>query len=191
MLRSLLLLAAFGLALAPATLAQERASDAPRVSPNAHVGQTFGFTNVDVTYGRPAINDRSLFADGSELAPYAEIWRAGANEATTVTFSTDAMVEGQAIEAGTYALFVVPANGAWSVHFNREANQWGAFGHDPALDAVVASVMPQMTTESGRADAVHVRRREQRGRDAAARLGHDAPADPPQRRLRGRTRRDG
>ncbi len=146
MLRSLLLLAAFGLALTPASSAQERASDAPRVSPNAHVGQTFGFTEVDVTYGRPAINDRSLFADGSELAPYGEVWRAGANEATTVTFSTDVMAEGQPLEAGTYALFVVPGDGAWSVHFNREANQWGAFGHDPAQDAVVASIMPQIAT---------------------------------------------
>ncbi len=147
MLRSLLLLAAFGLALTPTTSAQTRSSDAPRPSPNARVGQTFGFTDIDITYGRPATRDRSLFADASDLAPYGEMWRAGANEATTVTFSTDVMVEGQSVPAGTYALFVTPSASEWSVYFNREANQWGAFGYDAEMDAARVTVAPETTTQ--------------------------------------------
>ncbi len=147
MLRSLLLLAALGLALTPTSSAQTRAGDAPRPSPNARVGQTFGLTDVDITYGRPATRDRSLFASGSDLAPYGEMWRAGANEATTITFSTDVLVEGQPLAAGTYALFVKPEASDWTVYFNREANQWGAFGYDAERDAARVTVAPETSAE--------------------------------------------
>ncbi len=147
MLRSLLLVAALGLALSPSAQAQTRVSDAPRPSPNARVGQTFGFTDIDITYGRPATKDRSLFASESELAPYGEVWRAGANEATTVTFSTDVMVEGQPLAAGTYALFVMPDADQWTVYFNREANQWGAFGYDAEMDAARITLAPETSAQ--------------------------------------------
>lgn len=146
MLRLLLLAA---LVFAPAAHAQTRDASAPRVSPNAHLGQTFGFTEIDVTYGRPAARERMLFGDAGTdaLAPYGELWRAGANEATTITFSTDVTVEGQPLAAGTYSLFAIPGADAWTLVFNREAEQWGAMGHDPAQDALRVTVAPQQTPE--------------------------------------------
>jgi hypothetical protein len=147
MLRSTLFLAAAALLLAPATHAQTRDASAPRVSPNARITQTFGFTDIDVTYGRPSARDRVLFADGEALAPYGQVWRAGANEATTVTFSTDVEVEGQPLAAGTYALFTIPGPQSWTVLFNRQADQWGSMGYDEAQDALRVSVTPHTAAE--------------------------------------------
>jgi hypothetical protein len=75
--------------------------------------------------------------------PYGEVWRTGANEATTFTVSKDVTVEGEALPAGTYALFTIPTEEGWTVIFNRAAEQWGAFDHDPAQDALRVEVAPE------------------------------------------------
>ena len=137
MLRALPALALLLLAL-PAS-AQERATDEPRPSPNAVVGQTVGTTDVLVTYGRPSARGRSVFG---ELVPYGEVWRTGANEAATITVSGDVMVEGERLPAGTYSLFTVPGPDEWTVVFNRTAAQWGAFRYDGAEDALRVTVEP-------------------------------------------------
>ena len=137
MLRTLPALALLLLAL-PAS-AQERASDEPRPSPNAVVGQTVGTTDVLVTYGRPSVRGREVFG---ELVPYGAVWRTGANEASTITVSDDVMVEGERLPAGTYALFTVPGEDGWTVVFNRTAAQWGSFRYDEAEDALRVTVEP-------------------------------------------------
>ena len=119
--------------------AQERANDEARSSPNAIVGQTIGTTDVVVTYGRPSVRERDVFGD---LVPYDAVWRTGANEATTVSFSDDVTVEGEPLAAGTYSLFTIPGEGAWTVIFNRTATQWGAFRYDDGEDALRVSVAP-------------------------------------------------
>ncbi|MDX1420164.1 MAG: DUF2911 domain-containing protein [Rubricoccaceae bacterium] len=119
-----------------------RANDEARVSPNALTGQTIGTTNVVVAYGRPSVNGRTVFGD---LVPYGQVWRTGANEATAVHLSEDLHVEGERLPAGTYALFTIPQDdGAWTVVFNRAAEQWGAFNHDPSQDALRVEVTPEM-----------------------------------------------
>ena len=136
------LLAALLLALvAGPSLAQERANDEARPSPNAAVGQTIGTTMAMVQYSRPAVRDREIFGG---LVPYDEVWRTGANEATTVTFSDDVMVEGEMLPAGTYSLFTIPSADTWTVVFNKTAQQWGAFRYDEAQDALRVSVEPMM-----------------------------------------------
>jgi UDP-N-acetylmuramate--alanine ligase len=81
---------------------------APRVSPMAQATQVVGITAVTVTYGRPAVKERQIWG---ELVPWGEVWRTGANEATQITFSHDAKVEGKPLSAGTYALFALPEKG--------------------------------------------------------------------------------
>lgn len=120
--------------------AQERGNDFPRVSPNASVSQTIGVTDVTVTYGRPSARDRTIFGD---LVPYNRVWRTGANEATTITFSTDVTVEGQSLEAGTYALFTIPGREWWTVIFNDVEEQWGAYAYDEAQDVLRVQVRPE------------------------------------------------
>ncbi len=131
-----LALAAF---LAVPALAQERGNDEARTSPNAEVGQTIGTTKVMLAYSRPSLRGRTVFGD---LVPYDAVWRTGANEATTITFSDDVMVEGQPLEAGTYGLFTVPGEKTWTVAFNRVAEQWGAGDYDAGSDALRVMVEP-------------------------------------------------
>ncbi|WP_263835015.1 DUF2911 domain-containing protein [Salinibacter sp.] len=108
-------------ATAPAT-AQERGNEEPRTSPNAAVSQTIGTTEVRLTYGRPQANDRTIFGG---LVPYGEVWRTGANEATTISVSSDVTVEGEPLPAGTYSLYTIPGPDSWTIIFNNVANQWG------------------------------------------------------------------
>ncbi len=70
-------------------------------------------------------------------------WRAGANEATTISFSHDVEVEGEPIAAGTYALFMAPGEEKWTVIFNRNSEAWGSFFYDPALDVLQVEVEPE------------------------------------------------
>ncbi len=132
--------------LAPPVRAQttaapaERAGSFPRASPNALVRQQVGATDVAVRYGRPAVRGREVFGG---LVPHGEVWRTGANEATTITFSDDVTVAGQPLEAGTYALFTIPGPEQWTVIFNEEAEQWGAFSYDEGADVLRVEATPQ------------------------------------------------
>lgn len=125
--------------------AQERGQQFPRVSPNGTVSQAIGVTTVRITYGRPSVRGRTIFGD---LVPYGEVWRTGANEATTITFQHDVQIEGQPLAAGTYGLFTLPSPDGWTVIFNRTANQWGAFSYDAAQDALRVAVTPETTDRS-------------------------------------------
>jgi len=125
--------------LAPSSLAQERGNDEPRVSPNAAVSQTIGTTQVRITYGRPSVRGRTIFGD---LVPYDEVWRTGANEATTISFSSDVQVEGEPLSAGTYSLYTIPGEDTWTVIFNGIANQWGT-QYDASEDVLRIDVEPE------------------------------------------------
>src|SRR5262245_7574382 len=95
---------------AAASLVAQPAIPLPDASPKATVGQTIGVTNIEVNYHRPAVNKRKIFGG---LVSYGSNWRAGANENTTVSFSTPVTIEGQSLPAGTYGLFMVPTATTW------------------------------------------------------------------------------
>jgi hypothetical protein len=132
-----LALALFALAL-PA-LAQ-RGDDSARRSKNGRLAATVDGVEVVVEYGRPAAQGREIWG---ALVPYGTIWRTGADEATTISFSGPVAVAGQTLAAGTYALFTIPGEERWTVIFNRQAKQWGAGNHDPAQDALRVEVIPR------------------------------------------------
>lgn len=113
----------------------------PRVSPKASVSYTIGLTEVAVNYSSPAVKERLIWGG---VVPYDKVWRGGANEATTVSFSTDVNIEGQTLRAGKYALFFIPGEKEWTVIFNKKTDQWGASGYDEALDEVRFTVEPKM-----------------------------------------------
>ena len=75
--------------------------------------------------------------------PYGEVWRTGANEATTFTVSKAVKINGQPLPAGTYALFTVPGATEWTIVFNKTAQQWGAFKYDAKEDALRVKVKPK------------------------------------------------
>lgn len=120
------------------TLAFPQELQLPRKSPAAGVSQTIGYTEISIRYGSPAVNQREIWG---KLAPYGELWRAGANEATTIEFSTDIEVEGRPLPAGRYAFFLIPRKeGKWTAIFNKAWDRWGAYDHNPEEDALRVEV---------------------------------------------------
>ncbi len=116
----------------------QRDNSRVRPSPNAKVSQTIGTTEIDLHYSRPGVKGRTIFGD---LVPYDQVWRAGANEPTTITFSGDVVVEGKSLAAGSYALWFLPrASGKWEVIFSDLVG-WGT-QYDPEKDVLRAPVTP-------------------------------------------------
>jgi hypothetical protein len=113
----------------------------PRVSPKASVSYTIGYTEVSVHYSSPAVKERAIWG---ALVPYDKVWRAGADEATTIEFSTDVNIEGQSLRAGKYAFFLIPGETEWTVILNKKTDQWGSFNYDESLDEVRFTVEPKM-----------------------------------------------
>src|SRR5881396_2914711 len=110
--------------LVAAPLLAQPAIRLPEASPKATVGQTIGVTDVEIDYHRPAVNKRKIWGG---LVQYGAVWRAGANENTTISFSTPVTVEGQALPAGTYGLFMIPGPAQWTIVFSKFADAWGAY----------------------------------------------------------------
>ena len=117
----------------------------PEQSPAASAGQTIGVTDVSVTYHRPAVNKRKIWGG---LVPFGAVWRTGANENTTISFSTPVKIEGQPLPAGTYALYAIPGAAQWTMIFSKFTGGWGAYNYDPAEDALRVTVTPQTVAES-------------------------------------------
>ena len=114
-----------------------------RPSPPAVVKTTVHGTDVTIDYSRPSLKGRAVFGEKSPLAPVGEVWRTGANEATTFTVSKDVKIEGQTLAAGTYGLFTIPGSTEWTIVFNKTAKQWGAFKYDAKEDALRVKVKPK------------------------------------------------
>ena len=111
----------------------------PRPSPAASVSEKIGIAKVAITYSRPAVKGREIWG---ALVPYGQVWRLGANDATTLEVSEDAKVAGRDLKAGSYALFAIPAKDKWTVVVNAQAKQWGAYFRDPKKDAFSFEVTP-------------------------------------------------
>ena len=111
-----------------------------RVSPKAAVIQTVGFTEVKIDYNRPGVKERIIWGG---LVPYNKVWRAGANEATKFTFSTDVQINGKTLKAGSYSFFAIPTKEKWTLIFNKVADQWGAFEYNEAEDALRFEITPE------------------------------------------------
>ncbi len=145
-MRALPLALVLALPLAPALAAQAPAPAAPvrlkpmQVSPGASVSQTLGITTVRVDYSRPAVRGRAIWG---ALVPYGQVWRAGANEATTLTFSDPVKIHGKDLPAGTYGFFAIPGKESWTLILNRKPKQWGAYEYKAEEDALRLEVKPQ------------------------------------------------
>ncbi|MGB3546098.1 MAG: DUF2911 domain-containing protein [Saprospiraceae bacterium] len=114
-------------------------------SPRRKMQAELAGSKVMVDYGSPSMNKRELYG---KLVPYGQVWRSGANEATTVTFDKDVLVEGKMLKAGTYALFTIPEQDEWTVIFSKTAEQWGAYKYDMKDDALRVKVKPRAAAKS-------------------------------------------
>ena len=118
--------------------AQEKASPAKTAE------GMIGDTKVTIAYSSPAVKGRIVYGD---LVPLGEVWRAGANEATTFTASKDILVEGEELPAGTYSFFIIPGESTSTLIFNKTAKQWGAFDYDKTQDVLRVEVPSQQTSK--------------------------------------------
>ena len=114
----------------------------PRESPNKSISQKVGYTDIKIDYGSPKVKGRKIWG---ELEPYQEVWRSGANEATTIDVSTDIYVSDKKLPKGKYAIFIVPREKGqpWTMNFNTRHKQWGAFNYDATLDTLSVEVTPR------------------------------------------------
>jgi len=127
-------------AMAVISPAQSFVLDLPRPSQRAQIVQRVGITDVTISYHRPLVNNRKVW-DG--LVPYGKVWRAGANENTTISFSDPVTIEGKPLDKGTYGLHMIPAADQWTIIFSKNSTSWGAFTYNEAEDALRVNVKPQ------------------------------------------------
>jgi hypothetical protein len=119
------------------------AAHLPYESQAATVGQTIGLTDVLVSYHRPGVKGRVIWGglvpfNGGKPIP----WRGGANENTTIAFSTDVMIDGKPLAAGTYGLHFIPSADDWIVIFSKNATSWGSFSYRESEDALRVHAKP-------------------------------------------------
>lgn len=128
------------LAISLSLSAQYKIGILPRISPDKGAYEKIGYTGIEITYGSPSANNRTIWGD---LIPYDLVWRAGANNATRLDITEDILVEGKRLPAGRYALFIIPhQNEDWTVIFNKNYQQWGAFQYDESMDQLRVDVKP-------------------------------------------------
>jgi hypothetical protein len=143
----------------------------PRPSQKASLLERVGSTKVTIIYSRPSVGGRKIFEDapasmaaravgeatldnqnerrqGEPIVPFGHVWRAGANEATTFQVTNDVLINGQPLKAGTYSLQAIPGKDEWTIIFNNDPGQWGAFLYDARKDALRVKAKPQWESES-------------------------------------------
>ncbi len=130
--------------VAASAMAQKKNESKP--SPLAMTNYKYKDTYIKITYGAPSKKGRDIFG---ALVPYGKVWRTGANEATEITFTREVKIAGQILPAGTYSLFTIPNERKWTVIFNSELGQWGAYKYDESKNVMVATaiVSPAEETE--------------------------------------------
>jgi tetratricopeptide (TPR) repeat protein len=130
-----------GLALAGSPCnAQSALLDLPRDSQRSLVMQRIGITDITVNYHRPLVKGRTIWG---KVVPYGEVWRAGANENTTITFTDPVSVEGKQLAAGAYGLHMIPGQNEWTVIFSKDHTAWGSFTYNQADDVLRVTVKPK------------------------------------------------
>lgn len=103
----------------------------PRVSQQASVSQRVGLTDITIDYHRPGVNNREIWG---KLVPYDQVWRAGANENTTISFSSEVIINGNKVPAGKYGLHMIPTEKDWTIILSKDNAAWGSFFYDESKD---------------------------------------------------------
>ncbi len=119
--------------------AQELRLKIPAASPGQRIEQDFGLGTVSIKYYRPNIKGRKIFGG---IEPYGIVWRTGANNATVISLTDTIEVEGHILSPGSYSLFSIPAVDEWTIIFNKNIEQWGAYSYDEKQDVLRFKVKP-------------------------------------------------
>ncbi|HAH54973.1 MAG TPA: dihydrolipoamide dehydrogenase [Flavobacterium sp.] len=112
----------FILAMIIANYVSEAQVKTPQPSPKSTLTQVVGLTTVEIVYSRPSAKGRDVF---NNLVPFGKLWRTGANENTTISFSDDVIIDGKTLAKGKYAIFTTPKADIWEIIFYTATDNWG------------------------------------------------------------------
>jgi tetratricopeptide (TPR) repeat protein len=127
------------------TVSAQNDLNLPDVSQAAEVKQRIALTDITVKYHRPLVNGRKIWGG---LVPYGKVWRAGANENTTIEFSDPVSIEGKPLAKGTYGLHMIPNPDSWTVIFSKTNTGWGSYSYKQDEDALRVDVKPKPLAQS-------------------------------------------
>ena len=122
-----------------ALVATSGASQKP--SPAATAEGTIGAAKVTISYSQPSAKGRKIMGG---LVPYGQVWRTGANETTTIEFSSPVKIEGKDLAKGKYALFTLPGENEWAIIINSGIH-FGAFSYKDSEDVLRVTARPSKT----------------------------------------------
>ncbi|MCF1752666.1 DUF2911 domain-containing protein [Mariniradius sediminis] len=120
------------------SFAQDEKPSPPRTAEG-----TINGAKITINYSSPAVKGRVIWGD---LVPLGQVWRAGANDATTFEISKDIKVQGQTLPKGKYTFFIIPGEYESTLIFNKVEKQWGAYSYDASKDALRVNVPSQQTS---------------------------------------------
>jgi hypothetical protein len=112
-------------------------------SPPKTASGTVNGAKITINYSSPAVKGRVIWGD---LVPLGQVWRAGANDATTFEISKDIKVQGKTLPKGKYTFFIIPGEQESTLIFNKVEKQWGAYSYDATKDALRVNVPSQQTS---------------------------------------------
>lgn len=127
------------------SLTWAQGNTANRPSPHTSASGKVAGANIMIDYGSPSVKGREVWG---KLVPYGQVWRSGADEATTFETDKDIKVEGKTLPAGKYGFFTVPGADEWTIVFNKVPNQWGAFKYDQGQDALRVTAKPHKLSKA-------------------------------------------
>lgn len=113
----------------------------PRLSPLSEISQFIGISKVTIKYSRPAVRNRIIW---DSLVPYNQVWRTGANENTTITFSHPVLINGNLLDKGTYGIYTIPNKDEWIIIFSKDFNLWGSDKYNEKNDALRIKSKPKV-----------------------------------------------
>ncbi|GAB4239909.1 MAG: hypothetical protein Tsb0034_16070 [Ekhidna sp.] len=103
-----------------------------------------GNTKLKIEYSSPSVRGRKIFGSGPDyLVQYGEMWRTGANDATYITIDDVLQINSVLFDSGSYSIFTIPGKDEWTVIFNKEWKQWGAYHYKDSLDVLRVDVPVQ------------------------------------------------
>ena len=118
------------------------AQKSPRIQTTGEIGTT----TVSIDYGAPSVKERVIWGG---LEKYGKVWRAGANENTTISFSNAVAIGDQTVPAGKYGFFIIPnENEDWVIILNTKNNGWGANSYNQDEDLMRLNIKPTFVEEN-------------------------------------------
>lgn len=128
-----------GMAVCTLLTADAQTIKTPQPSPTQIIKQDFGVGTIELSYSRPGVKGRKIYSD---IAPAGQVWRTGANNATTLTFSDEVMIGGTKIAPGKYGLVSIPNQDNWTMIITKQLDVTSPAAYKQENDVVRVTVKP-------------------------------------------------